>query len=222
MILMQAPGPKMNFGTAPSGAAYASDRNGLVLIVNNSTADQLALIAAGCATLTPFGGWGNFGFTTLSSLYAADAAANLVLPGVTGFPEYTVATIFNDAGNTGTWSKTGTGAGSGNWTQQSTQTLASISALVGQITALQAAAFWYAQASFSQVSQVKAALVTLGVFATVENAILADPTNAAGQQWTTGGICTQTGPLGAAIQAALSYSTGQMNTLFADARSSSY
>jgi hypothetical protein len=120
MILMQAPGPNLTFGSTPSGTTYISDASGLIKITNNSTADQTALQNAGCFTLTPFGGYGNFGFTLLSDLYAADAAT--LFTGVTGYPSHTVATIFNDGGNTGTWYKTGTGAGSGNWTQASTST----------------------------------------------------------------------------------------------------
>lgn len=119
MILMLAPGPKMAFGAMPSGASYVSDQYGLIKIVNDSVADEAALQAAGCFVLSPFGGWGTFGFTLLSDLYAADAVANLVLPGITGFPRHTIASIFNDGtpANDGTWVKTGTGNGSGNWTQ---------------------------------------------------------------------------------------------------------
>jgi hypothetical protein len=132
MILMQAPGPGMSFGPMPSGVSYTSDTYGQIKITNNSTADQAALAAIGCYTLSSFGSWGNFGFSLLSDLYTADAASNLVLTGVTGFPNHTIVTITNDGGNTGTWQKTGTGVGSGNWTQISTLTLASISALIQQ------------------------------------------------------------------------------------------
>ena len=117
MILMVAPGPDMSFGAMPSGAAYVSDSYALVKIANDSAADQAALTSIGCQTLTPFGGWGNFGFQTLAELYAADTGA--ILPGRTGYPQYTVASIFADptATNVGTWYKTGTGNGAGNWTQ---------------------------------------------------------------------------------------------------------
>lgn len=52
-ILMLAPAAGMNFVGAPSGSTYVSDENAIVYIVNNSVADQLALIADGCATLNP-------------------------------------------------------------------------------------------------------------------------------------------------------------------------
>jgi hypothetical protein len=210
MILMIAPAPDMVFGAMPSGAVYVSNPYGLVFVANDSTADQAALQSAGCFTLTPFGGWGNFGFQTQADLFAADTGS--ILPGVTGYPPFTVATVFNDpsSGNDGTWYKTGTGNGAGAWTQLSTQTLASLSALIPD-------AVPWAGTTFAQVSQLKAALVADGTFAALEAAILADPTNAASQQWTGGGVATVGGPLAAAIKTALGASTAQMNDLWAAA-----
>jgi hypothetical protein len=215
MILMQAPAAGMAFGVTPSGSVYVADGYGLIYIDSDSAADQLALQGAGCFTLSPFGGWGNFGFSSLSDLYAADTGA--LFSGITGFPRHTVATIFTDptSGNDGTWQKTGAGSGAGAWTQVSTATLASLSAQVS-------ASIPWAGATWAQVSQVKAALVADGNFAAVEAAILADPTNAAGQQWTAGGIATVGGPLGAAIKSTLGFSTGQMNTLWSAAAAASY
>ncbi len=138
MILMLAPGPNMAFGSMPSGATYVSDQNALIRIGNDSAADQVALQGVGCFTLSPFGGWGSFGFATLANLYSADTASNLVLPGVTGFPRFTIATVFSDAtsASDGTWLKTGTGNGSGAWTQVSTLTLAAVLAAVAALTTL--------------------------------------------------------------------------------------
>lgn len=218
MILMQAPGPKMNFGSQPSGANYISDNRGLIYIVNNSVADQLSLESIGCATLAAFW-WGNAGFTTLTDLYNADTSTNIFLPGLVGYPEHMVATVFNDAGNSGTWSKTASGAGAGNWTQQSPLTLASLSALV---TLLLAAVPWYAASSFAQVPQLRAAIQAAGGTLTVTNYLSGDPTDPAWQEWDSGGTCTQTGPLGTAIKAALGYTDSAMTALFAAARGESF
>ena len=104
-ILMLAPAGNMSFGSAPSGATYVSNAQGLI---NASTAaDEAYLQSAGCFVLTPFGGAGTFGFTTLAALYAADTGA--IFPGWTGYPQYTAASVFSDGGNTGTWAKTTTG-----------------------------------------------------------------------------------------------------------------
>jgi len=131
MILMIAPASGMTFGAMPSGASYVSDPFALVRIFNDSSADQTALEGAGCFTLTPFGNWGNAGFVTLADLYAADTGS--ILPGITGYPIHTVATVFTDPtlANCGTWAKTTTGNGSGAWTQVSTETLASIATTAG-------------------------------------------------------------------------------------------
>jgi hypothetical protein len=73
-------------------------------------------------------GGGVVGASTLASLYAQDAAAS----SGAGYAEYTIAQVFSDAtaGNNGFWLKTGTGTGSGNWTQQNTITLASVAASI--------------------------------------------------------------------------------------------
>ena len=117
MILMQAPGPNLTFGGMPSGSTYVSSQYSLIYITNSSVADQTALAAAGCYTLSPFGGWGTYGFPTLAALYATDSVTNLFAVGQVGFPEYTMAVVYADpvAANNGTWSKTATGAGTGNW-----------------------------------------------------------------------------------------------------------
>ena len=115
MILMMAPGPNMAFRNAPSGTVYVSDARSVIAVANNSVADQAFFLANGCYLLTAFGGWGNFGFTTLANLYAADTGS--LIPGITGYPQFTIATVFNDSGNSGFWYKTGTGNGSGSWTQ---------------------------------------------------------------------------------------------------------
>jgi hypothetical protein len=52
-IVLLAPGPNLSFGGAPSGAAYVSDRNSLIVIANGSVADEAALIAVGCTLLYP-------------------------------------------------------------------------------------------------------------------------------------------------------------------------
>lgn len=128
MILLQAPAPNMTFAGMPSGSTYVSDDYGLVKVVNDWSSDQVALQNAGCFLLTPFGGWGTFGFNFLNDLYAADTGS--ILPGIIGYPPHTIAAIFNDTSpsNNGTWAKTGMGNGSGNWTKFSSTTLASLAA----------------------------------------------------------------------------------------------
>ena len=56
-IFIQAPGPNIAFGAAPSGSTYVSDSNGLVVITNSSVSDELYLLMAGCIALVP-GGFG--------------------------------------------------------------------------------------------------------------------------------------------------------------------
>lgn len=116
MILMLAPAPDMSFPGMPSGSTYVSNQYGLITILNDSVADQTALQDAGCYTLSPFGGWGRYSFPTLADLYAADLGA--ILPGRTGFPQFTTCQIFNDpmVANNAVWYKTGTGNGAGSWT----------------------------------------------------------------------------------------------------------
>ena|SRR5438105_5012489 len=53
--VLQAPGPNINFGTAPSGSSYISDANGLIVITNGSVSDQTYLLQAGCVNLVPGG-----------------------------------------------------------------------------------------------------------------------------------------------------------------------
>jgi hypothetical protein len=161
MILMLAPGPNMSLGAMPSGANFVSDYLGLVKITNDSAADQAGLAAIGCATLSPFGNWGTFGFDTLADLYAADMATNLVLPGVVGFPQFTLATVFDDDDDTGTWLKTNTGHGAGNWTQVSTETA---------ITAAAAAEAAAAAAAASAADAEAAGTVNTATLAAMESA----------------------------------------------------
>lgn len=130
MILMLAPlgAANMSFGVAPSGATYTSNQQGIILVANNSTADQTALQALGCSTLTSLGPWGCLGFDTLADLYSYDVAGNA--------PRWTVATVFADTGTRdGTYHKTGTGTGSGNWTQADMLTLAGLQAQIVAETA---------------------------------------------------------------------------------------
>ena len=228
-IVLLAPSPGMTFVAMPSGATYVADQNGLVKVASGTVADQLALIAAGCATLEPNAGgvvttqtgtaytiapgdennaivfssaspvtvtlpatapagfavslyqggagqvmavaaggasiatpnaattqaqysflsclvianttganaqWnavaqptssggGTIGASTLAGLYTQDTTAH--------YAQYTIAQIFNDTtpANNGTWLKTGTGSGAGNWAQQATATLASLNTLIG-------------------------------------------------------------------------------------------
>lgn len=167
MILMLAPGGNMTFGSMPSGATYFSDQYSLIKITNNSTADEAALQAAGCFVLSPFGGWGSFGspgFSLLSDLYSADSGALFV--GITGFPQYTVAAVFNDGtpANDGTWVKTGTGHGSGNWTQISTST--AVSAATAAAASATAAA---ASATAAAASAAGAGSAASGLLANLNN-----------------------------------------------------
>lgn len=69
---------------------------------------------------TPGVGTGIVGATTLAALYSQDTTNH--------YAQYTTANVYQDStsSNNGTWLKTGTGNGSGNWTQVSTQTLASV------------------------------------------------------------------------------------------------
>lgn len=52
-IYLLAPSPGLNFVGLPSGATYTSDQFSIVVITNGSTADQVALVNAGCVTLAP-------------------------------------------------------------------------------------------------------------------------------------------------------------------------
>lgn len=131
MIIMLAPGsqPYMTFGGVPSGSTYTSDAYGLLFV--GGASDQIYLEGFSCKTLQPMGDWGSRGFGSLSDLYAADVSLQL--------PQWTVASVFLDAtsSNNGTWYKSGSGFGSGNWTQGSSQTLATLYAgLTAEIVAI--------------------------------------------------------------------------------------
>jgi hypothetical protein len=65
-IFVQAPGPDIAFGTAPSGSTYISDANGLVVLTNNDVDDALYLLGAGCVALSP-GGFGQNSLETGTS-----------------------------------------------------------------------------------------------------------------------------------------------------------
>ena len=69
-------------------------------------------------------GAGLVGASTLASLYTQDGAAH--------YSQYSIAQIFSDftPANDGFWLKTGTGNGSGNWTQQSSISLTGLNAQV--------------------------------------------------------------------------------------------
>jgi len=62
-IFLQAPGPNIAFGTAPSGSTYISDANGLVVLTNASVNDETYLLGAGCIGLVP----GGFGANSLQT-----------------------------------------------------------------------------------------------------------------------------------------------------------
>ena len=74
-------------------------------------------------------GGGVVGASTLAALYTQDTSAH--------YAQYAVAQVFSDSttANDGYWLKTGTGNGSGNWTQQNAITLASLNAAIVAETA---------------------------------------------------------------------------------------
>src|SRR5205814_5731032 len=79
IISLQAPGPNIAFGTAPSGSTYISDANGLVIIGNGSVGDELYLLGAGCLALVPGGFGANAGQTGTSyTVQATDLAQEIV------------------------------------------------------------------------------------------------------------------------------------------------
>ena len=55
-IILLAPAPGLAFAATPSGTAYVSDANALIVLANELVADQLALIEAGCLALSPNAG----------------------------------------------------------------------------------------------------------------------------------------------------------------------
>jgi hypothetical protein len=78
-IVLQAPGPNINFGTAPSGSTYISDPNGLVVITNGSMSDESYLLGAGCIGLVPGGFGGNANQTGTSyTVQASDLAQEII------------------------------------------------------------------------------------------------------------------------------------------------
>lgn len=130
MILMLAPGPNMTFSARPSGSIYISDDDRLIRVLNNSQVDVDSLVESGVSTLLPFGPWGSRGFVTLADMYAYDNDPD------TTMTEYTVTSIFGDpvSTNNGTWTKTGNGSGTGNWTQVSQLTLERLAAEITAVT----------------------------------------------------------------------------------------
>ncbi|HLY04426.1 MAG TPA: hypothetical protein VKR31_01650 [Rhizomicrobium sp.] len=81
-IVLQAPGPNIAFGTAPSGSSYISDANGLVVIAGagaNAVNDELYLLGAGCIGLVPGGFGGNSNQTGTSyTVQESDLAQEIV------------------------------------------------------------------------------------------------------------------------------------------------
>src|ERR1700681_1344001 len=78
-IFIQAPGPNINVGTAPSGSTYISDANGLIVITNSNVSDELYLLAAGCIALIP-GGFGQNSLQTGTSytVQPSDCAQEII------------------------------------------------------------------------------------------------------------------------------------------------
>jgi hypothetical protein len=78
-IFLQAPGPNIAFGTAPSGSSYISDADGLVVVANGSGNDMLYLLGAGCIALAPGGFGGNANQTGTSyTVQQSDLAQEIV------------------------------------------------------------------------------------------------------------------------------------------------
>lgn len=117
----------MSFAALPSGSSYVSDENGLVVISNGSAADYAALAAAGCAPMFAIAVGATF--ATLAGLYAADVS--------TPYAQGAYALVFADgtSSNDGLWQKTGTGNGTGNWTQLSSYTVSALQSQVNTNTA---------------------------------------------------------------------------------------
>jgi hypothetical protein len=85
-IFLQAPGPNINFGTAPSGSTYISDANGLVVITSNSVNDESYLLGAGCIGLVP-GGFGANSLQTGTSytVQSSDVAQEIICANASAF-----------------------------------------------------------------------------------------------------------------------------------------
>ena len=117
MLMVLAPGAagNLSLGGAPSGATYVSDAHGVIRIRNNSTADQAALLAAGCTPLTSVPGEPGERITVSASPYqlpgdgsiyfditnATGAALILLLPLSPAIGQECVVT--DEGGNAGTW-----------------------------------------------------------------------------------------------------------------------
>jgi|SRR5215469_7487118 len=88
-IVLQAPGPNIAFGTAPSGSSYISDANGLVVIAAagaNAVSDELYLLGAGCIGLVPGGFGGNSNQTGTSyTVGESDVAQEIVCTNTSAF-----------------------------------------------------------------------------------------------------------------------------------------
>ena len=100
-----------------------------IVVANGAgNAAQWAVIAEPSQT-----GGGLIGAATLASLYTQDTSAH--------YAQYSVAQIFSDptSSNNGFWLKIGAGTGAGNWTQQSTITLASLNGAIATETSTQIA-----------------------------------------------------------------------------------
>lgn len=125
-LYLLAPAANMSFASLPSGSSYVSDENALVVISNGSAADYAALAAAGCAPMFAIAIGATF--ATLAGLYAADVS--------TPYAQGAYALVFADATSTndGLWQKTGTGTGSGNWTQLSSYTVSTLQSQVNTNT----------------------------------------------------------------------------------------
>lgn len=133
LIFLLAPAANMTFASLPSGSTYLSDENGLIVITNGSVADENALVAAGCLVLNTLISSYPFGYSSLLALYSADTASQgTAYP----YPVGLTVEVYNDptSSNDGVWTKTGSGYGSGNWTQQSNLTMAQLSSLITTLT----------------------------------------------------------------------------------------
>ncbi|HEX3429558.1 MAG TPA: hypothetical protein VHT03_01620 [Rhizomicrobium sp.] len=127
-IVLQAPGPNIAFGAAPSGSTYISDANGLVVITNGSVNDELYLLGAGCIALVPGGFGGNSNqIGTLYTVQVTDLAQIIVCTNAGAFTLNLPATFpvgfYVDAiqGGAGTVTANPLGGGSTVGAHQTTQ-----------------------------------------------------------------------------------------------------
>lgn len=88
-IVLQAPGPNINFGTAPSGSLYISDANGLIIVGGagaTAVGDELYLLGAGCIGLVPGGFGGSSNQTGTSyTVQQGDLAQEIVCTNAAAF-----------------------------------------------------------------------------------------------------------------------------------------